>query len=230
MHYSNEAIRLNQIFTNRVSSYITRCYEKALNDGITPDQVDEYVKKSKDAVSEAQFLETATPFMVSEISQEESLNVYKKYFPINVANYLQQFSSGLDHRFSDYAVAFNNKADALRMAQEEEAKKAEQAALAAKQQEVANQLQQASFNVVIEPTGTKPLKQAYEVDMPETLDSVLAIMAAFSANISLCLPKLKVNKWFSFTPTQAANALGKVKTDDNSFAPSGIHFKTVDKL
>jgi hypothetical protein len=41
---------------------------------------------------------------------------------------------------------------------------------------------------------------------------------------------LKVNKWFAFTPNQAATALAKVKCDDNNFAPAGIIFKEVDKL
>jgi hypothetical protein len=55
-------------------------------------------------------------------------------------------------------------------------------------------------------------------------------MAAFTANLQLCLPKLRVTKWMAFTPSQAAGALAKVKNDDNNFSPSGITFKKVDKL
>jgi hypothetical protein len=83
----------------------------------------------------------------------------------------------------------------------------------------------------IEPSGLKALKKAYEVDMPETFDSVMKIFSAFMANKQKCLEKVNIKKWFvSFNADSAAKALAKVKSDDNQFAPLGIVWKEVDKL
>jgi plasmid replication initiation protein len=79
-------------------------------------------------------------------------------------------------------------------------------------------------------SGVKALKKVYKVEMPETYDNAMLIMAAFLANSAKCREKTSTTKWFAFNATSAATALSRVKNDDNNFAPKGINFIEVDKL
>jgi len=229
-HYTNEKIRIESELSNKVNSLVARCYEHALNTNVSVADLPAYLKKAKAAVTSDQFTALARNFSYSILTQDEVMSVIQELFTVNQQAYAVQFANDIDAKFSDYAVAIANKEQALQLAQEDEKRKADELAQQQRQQQIAAKLESAATPTSIEPVLTKALKQSYEVDMPDSLESVLAVMAAFSANIHLCLPKLKVTKWWSFTPLQAAASLSKVKSDDNAFAPAGITFKTVDKL
>jgi hypothetical protein len=229
-HFTNERIRVDAELSQKVNSLVARCYENALNTNVAPNGIADYLKKSKAAVTSSQFTALARSIPTNNLTDDEVRSVVSELFTINQQAYADQFATEIDAKFSDYSIAYANKEQALKLAKEEEDKKAAALESQRRQQEVAVKIDSASQATSVEPVLTKALKQSYEVDMPETVEGFLSIMAAFSANIHLCLPKLKVTKWFSFTATQAAAALGKVKSDDNAFNPSGITFKSVDKL
>ena len=213
-----------------MNELVDRACTHALNTDVRPEAILEYKDKCFGSVTAARFEIKEQPFIPTKITSEESLQVWKKYFPIDVSPYVQSFRDGLAAKLSDYPVAFANKEQALKIQQDEAKATADALALKQQQSELASKMQQAAQPVSVEPVITKALKKSYEVDMPDSVESILQVMAAFSANIHLCMPKLKVTKWWSFTPLQAANALGKVKSDNNSFEVTGITFKEVDKL
>jgi len=229
-HYRNEKIRIEAEMAAKVNNLVTRCYEHALNKDVKAADVVAYLNTAKASVTADQFPIQVRPFTPAILTAEECQAVCQDLAKIDQQYFADLFARDVDAKFSDYAVAIANKAQALQLAAEEEKRKAVEIGQQQQQQQVAAKLESAATPSSVEPVITKALKQSFEVDMPETVESVLAVFGAFSANIHLCMPKLKVNKWWSFTPAQAAAALGKVKCDDNNFAPAGITFKVVEKL
>lgn len=215
-----------------ITEKVSKAYKYALGAGnVQMDGLEEFTQKAAAKFTEKDFMPAIPSRQLVNVTQEEYAALAAEHFQIDANSYLLAYVVELEKKFSDYEVALNNKEQAV-----ERAKKEEEARLAAIAEEQANkqvaaQLEAASteMNVSYGPV-VKDLKEAYEVDMPETVESVIKIMAAFTANLPLCLPKLRVTKWMAFTPAQAAGALAKVKNDDNAFSPSGITFKKVDKL
>jgi len=229
-YFLNKKIEVESALANKVNEFVSRCYEKALNDSVTLEGLEEYKNKSIAAVTINSFAYAVPSYNPAYCTQEEIEVIKQECFVINKPHYVAEFALQLEEKFSDYDVALNNKAAALALSQKQEQEKKDEIKSAANNQAMSVKLEASATTVSAEPVFTKALKKSYEIDMPETIESILTIMGAFSANINLCLPKLKVNKWFAFTPAQAANVLTKVKCDDNNFAPAGITFKEVDKL
>jgi hypothetical protein len=228
--FLNKKIEIESALANKVNEFVSRCYEKALNDNITLEALEEYKSKSIAAVTINSFAFAVPTFNPAYCKPEEIEAIKQECFVIDKSKYVSEFAAQIEEKFSDYDVALNNKAAALALSQKQEQEKKDEIKSTANNQSMSVKLEASATPVSAEPVFTKALKKSYEVDMAENIESVLTIMGAFSANINLCLPKLKVSKWFAFTPAQAANVLAKVKCDDNNFAPAGITFKEVDKL
>jgi len=229
-YFLNKKIEIESALANKVNDFVSRCYEKALKDDITMEGLEAYKQDSISRVTINSFAYGLPVFNPAYCAKEDIEAIFQECFVINKSHYVSEFAAQLEEKFSDYEVALGNKADALALSQKQEKEKKDTIASAANNQAMAVKLEASATVVNAEPVFTKALKKSYEVDMDENVESVLKIMSAFSANINLCLPKLKVTKWFAFTPAQAANVLAKVKCDDNNFAPAGITFKEVDKL
>lgn len=228
--YQNEAIRVDGELKGKVLDLISRCYNKALNENVSLDKIKDYIAQSKKAVTDKQFVSVTPAFHAAYITPEQVASIANEHFKLNFLTYVESFSNQIDEKFSDYDVAFNNKAEALALSQKEEQAKKDEIAQLAQQQQVANKIESASITTTQATFFTKALKRSFDIDMDDNVQSILTIMAAFSANLHLCMPHLKVTKWFSFTPAQAGKALAKVKCEDNEFEPVGIIFKEVEKL
>lgn len=219
---------IKSFISNKVSSALTH----ALSVGnISIEGLKDYLLLCEKKYSTETFSIPKPTHNTVNISQDESQSIIDTNFKNEPIFYYTLYKSELFKKFSDYEVQFHNKLQALELANKEEAEKQNALAIEKANKEVALKLE--SMAVIIDNisnAGIKDLKKSYEVDMPESIESVLSIMGAFAGNIQMCLPKLKVNKWFAFTPLQAANVLGKLKTDDNNFNPTGIIFKEVSKL
>jgi hypothetical protein len=206
-------------------------YQELLVAGATEEQAATAVKAKIEQVSAVAKPTIAAPAtsldaeVASGISSVE-LNIDQE-FPVLLA----AFGTDLSKQFSDYAVALTNKNEAIQKAQAEEASKKAKAEEEKRNADTAAKITAQSQALVPEQTVvTKNLKRGYEVDMPETVESAVAIMGAFVANIDKCMPHLRVAKWMSLTVKQMANPLGKVKSEDNQFQPVGIVFKETEKL
>lgn len=219
-------------FKTFINGRVNYAYTYALEHDFKPEEIEEYLSAWSSKYDSKQFNIVLPGYSPSLLSQEEVNQILNENFKQNPDQYLQMYVIELKKKFIDYSVAYNNKKQALELAAKEEEEKQKALIEDAANKEAAIQIEAVSevLDVTVAGPEIKALKKSYEVDMPETVESVIMIMAAFTANLQLCMPKLKVTKWFKFTPDQAATALSKVKCDDNNFAPKGITFKEVEKL
>lgn len=226
----NAKAQVDLTFKNKIQETITKAYENALGAGnVSLNDVSEYLDVVKTRYNHASFTAELPNKTLIYATQEEYNAIADEFFTWSTQEYIDLFHNDLQAKFLDYGIALQNKKEALELSVKQEAEKAKQNAVQAQNASVAAALETIAQPLMV-TTEVKALKKSYEIDMPETIESVLTIMAAFSANINLCMPKLKVNKWFAFTPAQAGTALAKVKCDDNNFAPTGIKFKEIEKL
>jgi hypothetical protein len=225
-----EKARKEASLKESINILIDSAYTNALGSGnISLEALPDYLAQCKSGLNTKRF-SPQNPLTEDELLVPEIKALADSIWVFDTNYWLGIYHDELDKKFSDYEIALLNKVKALEIsAKENEAKHAEIQA-ENRRKEVAAQLQSNATPILSEGPAIKALKKSYEVDMPETVESVMAIMGAFSANLNACLSELRVSKWFSFTPSQAAGALGKLKSKDNNFNPSGIIFKEVDKL
>lgn len=227
---NNLDAKFKQMLTDRIE----KVYTHALGDGnIEPADIPFFLDNIVIPKLTPELLKIEYPLntIPQYITNSEYLELCAELINLSSAPYIAEYTNRLREKFSDYEVAFQNKTQALensRIEAELQKTKIESektnANMASKLESIAH------ISPVVSSVTTKALKESYEVEMPETLDSAIKIWTAFTQYLDLCSPKLKVNKWFAFTPSQAATALGKVKSDDNTFEPAGITFKIVNKL
>lgn len=220
-------------FKQMINNAVTKALTFALGEGnVTPDGLEEYLMFMKGKFTLVTFM--LPPYgdeTCRHLKEEEVRAIITENYKNNPNEYLTLYRDELARKFNDYSVAYQNKQQAVELARKQEEEDRRQLEIQKQNKETAARLE--STATVLTPSvspGVKALKKSYEIDMPDSVESALAIMAGFTANLDKCLPKLKVTKWFAFTPAQAGNALAKVKCDDNNFQPSGITFKEVDKL
>lgn len=237
---ASEIASIKQSVLNSLNNYKSKCdslinnkvnqvFTKALNDGMQPDQIEDLLIYVTDQVTPDLFACSLPNPYRQYVSEEDVIGIINQLFIFDPEEYVKKFAVELERKFADYDVAFLNKQAALQQAALEMKLKEQEIEQQKVNQNIAAEMDSLSFEPVIE-TDVKDLKKGYVVDMPETVESVRIIMSAFFSNIKLCLPKLKVNKWFAFTPNSAAIALAKVKNEDPSFQPTGLIFKEVDRL
>lgn len=228
----NHSSTVDANFKTIINNKVTAAFNYALGDfNLEPKSKEQYIQKCCDQITEATFPTPKPNFNPRYLTPEEVSQLQSEHFVIDKTDYITLYAVEIEKKFSDFDVAFHNKAEALAQSKREKEEKDAEIAQQQQQFAMAAKLEAVSETMDAEPTlFSKALKKSYEVDMPETIESVLAIQGAFAANIQICLPKLNVKKWFAFTPEQAAKALAKVKCDDNKFQPAGIIFKEVDKL
>jgi hypothetical protein len=218
-------------FKTKIQNAVDKAYNHALGEGnIDPKIIEAFISTCKDGLKINHFTAVKPIIAAQFISGEEVLSLVDKTFTIDSQYFLDLYHSELTNRFSDYEIAFVNKAEALAQSEKEAIEKKAILEQEQKNKEVAAKLESSSTPLVQSGPEVKALKKSYEVEMPETVENAIALIAAFTANLSLCMPEIRVTKWFSFTPAQAAGALSRVKSKDNNFAPANIIFKEVDKL
>lgn len=217
-------------FKGAILEKVGKVYEHALGLGdVTMDMLPDYIDFALTRMNEKNFTVNFPLNTFKLVTEDQYKSMCSELLMFDAKLYLADYENQLRLKFCDYEVALNNKATALAISKKETETKVTEVKSTTINANVAAKIDAVAITPVVS-IGTKALKQSYTVDMPETIESVIAIMTAFTAHINLCLPKLNVNKWFAFTPSQAGIALSKVKMDDDSFAPAGINFKQVDKL
>jgi hypothetical protein len=218
-------------FKTIIAEKVMQAFAKALESNKKPEEKQDYMDRVCFRVKESNFLIETPNVQLQYATHQEFNKILNEVWKINAADYVSMFAIELEKKFSDYSVAYLNKQQALQLAREEQQRRLQEIAQQKQQTEIAATLDSVSTDMSIEPSGLKALKKAYEVDMPETFDSVMKIFSAFMANKQKCLEKVNIKKWFvSFNADSAAKALAKVKSDDNAFAPIGIVWKEVVKL
>lgn len=228
---STQAIVWETTFGKIAAELINTAYGHAL-DNISIEQLPQYLNlvESRITVAKNIFAYHLRPLKHLSIEEvkiiEESLNIIE---PITLVN---AFKKSLKARFSDYQTALKNKEAAKAISTKETEESALTAFAEAENKTLAVQLESQSEALTLSfDAPTKALKAGYEIDMPDTIESVAIVMRAFLANFEVCKKETTVKKWLSgFTAESAGKALCKFKNKDNNFAPIGVVFKTVDKL
>ncbi|MDQ3047667.1 MAG: hypothetical protein M3R27_08980 [Bacteroidota bacterium] len=218
-------------FKEKILTKVNKAYEYALGDGdISLADLPDYLILASTRLKEVDVKISYPLNTFPSISTDEFVKMCNEILIVSPAPYLAQYQNDLRAKFSDYEVALLNKVSAIALSKQE-AEAAKKVIVEEKQNaDVAAKLETFAAVTPTITSGLKELKESYEIDMPETVESAIAIMTAFTLNLTACLDKLKVNKWFAFTPAQAAVALAKIKSDKNSFSPTGLTFKVVNKL
>lgn len=148
----------------------------------------------------------------------------------DMPNYTKLFVDEMNAKKIGYKSELAN-VEAAKAIMDKEKKEAEKKALAEKESQQLNlKIENATAFDAVPKSDVKDLKKVFELDMPNDHTTVLALFGAFAANLDICLPELKVNKWMALTPDQVGKVLAKLKSRNNSLTFSGINFKATDKL
>lgn len=216
-----------------VNDMINNYFVFALENSIIIADINGRVKQWSDEGIKKIIERKIDPFKLApvNITLEEAQVILRENFNINLLDYANAFDSSLKEKFKDYEVAFHNKKDALtRNANEKQsAEKAIADEKLTTEITASIEASAAPLNGAVQ-VSTKDLKKVFEVEMPESVESVMMLFSAFASNREKCIGKLRVTKWFSFNASQIATALGKLKSEENMFQPQGIIFKEVVKL
>lgn len=212
---------------------VNASYEYALNN-ISADGLPEFLGKVKDSLTDKNFLRDFPDYPTPLLNGSERAAIAEQVWKIDPpSKWVELFHKELAAKYVDFEVALKNKEKALALSAQQSEAAAQNINLAKQQAEIGARMDtyKAPIASDLTPSYGKALKRSYALDMPETVESVLAIMAAFAANLAACMQHTgRITKWLAFTPAQAGAALAKLKTEDNNFAPQGITFKEVDKL
>lgn len=222
-------IQINENLLMYANTMALRAYTKAINDTIPINEVDDYIKKCKDSMNSFNRYETNLNEMPNSNNLELVQKIKDSIAPLRWEDYYNHFCTQLDHYFLSYVAALTDKIKGVQKAEEIALKLEENIKYESQVENISVKLNNLATDIIEKPE-IKELKHSYSLDMPETIESMLTIMAAFSANVNLCMPHLRISKWLSFNADSAGKALAKVKSEDNNFNPDGVIFKEISKL
>lgn len=240
---TNELARVKEAFANSLSQQhaafetvivnkVLACYEACLNNNMDDVAVAENIPKMKAVLDETFFDFKQPPITLTYMTTEQAAGIFSamKLDQSPASSYVATYHAELFKKFEFYGIAFKNKAATLELAKKEHAEKLSEIANESADAQVANKLQAVAVSAeVLVPTG-KPLKSVYNLEMEETEQSVIIIIAAFAANWKDAKEQLGIKKWFNLRVKQMADALVTLKNKDNKFEVTGINFVKMDKL
>lgn len=209
---------------------ISNAYMHALAT-VPPEELETYLPKVSARVTEKSCTipkPEVTPVLLTTEDVEAELDAF--FVPQPSKYYIDAFALSLKEKFSDYDIAWANKATAVT---QHTAQVAETVATIAEDQGAAvveARLDAISTPVLSTTPGVRDLKQVYEVDMPDDFSSAIKILSACVAHAAKVETSTRTTKFDSFGVLTIKRALAKIKSDDNDFNPAGIGWKVVDKL
>lgn len=220
----DSAIRTTEAIYMEMEQFLQKAYTYYL-DNANPVDMDGIKRK---------FLNKITynpPSIKSDLIEATEVDrIVEDSYRVDMEAVVRDLNDRLEIKFATIESDRLNKATAKAFAEKE----LEDSLILIKEKEeariISNKIKAESGIAISLIDGIAPLKVSYEIDMDESVETVLLLMAAFASNKGACMKHLRVNKWFSFTPRQAAAALCKLKEDDSSFGFEGINFKEVNKL
>ena len=221
-------------FRTLINNQVLFAYEYALGKGeIKEETLEEYIKACKAKFKPEQFQIQPALVTLVNVTKEEYEPIFKELTSsfLSSAAYIQIYHDLLDAKFEFYNVALKNKEASLGQSKKEAADAAETLAkeAAAKTTSANLSAMATSFTATTETT-TKALKKSYALDMEETEQNSLLIIAAFVANYEQAKQFVRVTKAFELKISQMAACLVSIKNKDERFACTGINFKEVNKL
>jgi len=244
---SAELARVKEFFANSIAQQhadfeiliinkAAKAYEHALTKKLSTEQLKDVWPTITTLLTVADFITKQLPVSVVYMKPEEITAIYEGIHQKNAktpSEYVEKYQSLLKEKFEFYEIALKNSEASLELEKKNQAEaltnvanEAADAVVAAKLEAISNPETVIGYVV----NGGKALKQVYKLDMEETQQNAIAIIAAFAANWSTVKDELGVKKWFNLSVKQMADGLVSLKNKDNRFEVSGIKFKLEDKL
>jgi len=209
---------------------ISNAYIHALAN-VPPEGLETYLPKVSARVTEASCTipePDVTPVLLRAEDIEAEMGAF--FIPQPPQYYIDAFALALKEKFSDYEIAWANKATALTQHGTQVTETKAAITEDAQASVVEAKLDAISTPTVVTTPGVRDLKQVYEVDMPDDFESAIKVLSACVAHAAKVKDCTRTTKWDSFGVLTIKRALAKIKSDDNNFNPAGIGWKVVDKL
>lgn len=211
-----------------VADVCQKAYEYALGAGnVTEAKLPAYINKVKSKYKESDFKIVCPVTIPTELF---NICVIELDMPKEV-DMVAYFHRAVDAKFEFYSVALKNKDAAIKMAKEVAEKEAAERA-----EELANQVVATRLEVIATSTdavidsGVKALKKSYALDMDDTEQNALLIIAAFVSNFAQAKEGVRVKSMFKLSVEQMGAALAWLKNKDENFNCTGIKFKQIEKI
>lgn len=234
---ANYISKMDATYKQKIADQVTKAFNYALGKGnIEEKDLPDYLPKCKTATGfgEFEFTYDICPIAPIYATKEEVLVIWNE-LAVGIRlgkDYVADYAAALDKQFAMYNVAVKNKEAAMKLAKENADKAASDLAAETEAKETAAKLEAISITHPTVNAGPeiKSLKKVFVLDMEDTQENAIKIMAAFIGNLALCEGGIRVTKWSNLSVSQMGNALVWAKNKDEKFECSGIKFKVEEKL
>lgn len=232
--YGNLIVKMDKEYRDKIAGQVTKAFEYALGAGaVTLDGLDAFLEKVKIAkgFTEIDFTYDRPEIALKYTTKEEMLAIWQEADKLILPGkeYLAIYHKALKDQFEFYSAALKNKEGALKLKKEQDEREENKRKEEAEAQAVANKLSAIATTTAEIASTTKPLKEYYEVDLEDTEENAIKIIAAFVGNYQLCKGGVRVKSLIKISVEQMASALAWVKNKDDKFE-CGIKFIKREKL
>lgn len=232
--YLNLVVKMDKEYRDKISTKVSKAFEYALGAGdVKLDGLSAFLDKVKIAkgFSEIDFTYDRPDIHLKYITKEEAIAIWQEVDKtiIPATQYIAIYHKALADQFEFYSAALKNKEGALKLQKEQAERDEEKRKQEAQAHEVANKLSAIATTTAEVVSTTKPLKEYYEVDMEDTEQNAIKIIAAFVGNFELCRGGVRVKSLLKISVEQMASALAWVKNKDDKFE-CGVKFIKKEKL
>lgn len=213
-----------------LAKLINDAYKHAIETEVPIDKLPAFIEKVSARVN-ASATTTPKPKPAFKLNTQEDVNaeIEKNFNPWQPQQYIDGFKIDIEKKFFDWDLALKNKPQAIELNANEFT-----VTVAAIDDNKERETISAKLDNIAEPVtevaNTKPLKELFTLDEPETIEQAIMIINAFTVNRALCIPELRKIKPVNIGVKQMMAALEAVKNSDNNFEVTGLAFKKIDKL
>lgn len=232
--YANSIAQQHADFEIVIVNKIAKAFEQCITKKLTAAAVAEIYPTIKALLNETFFGTKQALATVVYMKPAEIDAIYTELLDKHALApivYVEKYHKLLFEKFEFYEIAIKNSEASLAQTKVEQAAALTDIANTASDQAVATKLEAISTPLNVEVPGSgKPLKQVYKLDMEDTQQNAIEIIAAFASNWSTVKDELGVRKWFNLSVNQMAAGLVTLKNKDNRFEVGKVKFVLIDKM
>jgi hypothetical protein len=234
-NFINHITKCDTAYKQAVADQVAKCYNYALgagNIGLGPDgEIDhEYLAKCRGWFKSENFSIVCPIFIISFNTNEECKAIWDAIEIKTSKFYYDIYEAALNQKFAFYSVALKDKEAALQVSKEAEDRAKAELLKEESAKQTAAKLESiaTTYNPTVSGAEIKALKQVYEIELEDTKEFAIKVMAAFIGNLALCEGGVRAS-WLKLSVTQMASAIEWAKKADENFE-CGLPFKIVEKL
>ncbi len=212
-------------FKTNITTRVLYAFEWALTNKVTMKTLEEYIGKCSKKVTVMDFTATIDiPAWRNKVTEAEARVILDQNFTLDANEFVELFREKLKEKFAVYEVDLLNAEQALEKSQDEHAAAVTEIATEKTNEQMSANLEMLATDISsIGISGVRDLKKKFIVEQPVE-DVELA--KCFIANAKELLPLIKTKAFYN----AILAAIEAHKNKNNSFEPSNIKFKQIDKL